>query len=206
MSNLVILLCTFIKWNVWYSWSLIILTIKRWLLVNFLKIYSTAILWWVHQKPSNLKQALNFIWEQPSKHCIAEFTAIFVCVLLSWSRRYSWNEVATSLARNFNNGWPLHLTFSNIINLCQNIWFIKNSKCQHFFIWIRRCQKKHKFFIFLKGCYFVMGSPIDMNVGEFWETSVGFLKVWICYFSQNTAKVMSTWMSKVGQNSTAFKK
>ena len=36
--------------------------------------------------------------------------------------------------------------------------------------------KKHKFFIFLKGCYFVMGSPIDMNVDVFWETSVGFLK------------------------------
>ena len=27
--------------------------------------------------------------------------------------------------------------------------------------------KKHKFFIFLKGCYFVMGSPIDMNVDVF---------------------------------------
>ena len=27
--------------------------------------------------------------------------------------------------------------------------------------------KKHKFFIFLKGGYFVMGDPIDMNVGVF---------------------------------------
>ena len=27
--------------------------------------------------------------------------------------------------------------------------------------------KKKKFFIFLKGCYFVMGSPIDMNVDVF---------------------------------------
>ena len=27
--------------------------------------------------------------------------------------------------------------------------------------------KKQKYFIFLKGCYFVMGSPIDMNVGVF---------------------------------------
>ena len=36
--------------------------------------------------------------------------------------------------------------------------------------------KKHKFFIFLKGCYFVMGSPIDMNVDAFLETSVDFLK------------------------------
>ena len=26
---------------------------------------------------------------------------------------------------------------------------------------------KHKFFIFLKGCYFVMGGPIDMIFGVF---------------------------------------
>ena len=31
----------------------------------------------------------HFFWEQPSKHCFAEFTAIFVCVLLSWPRQYS---------------------------------------------------------------------------------------------------------------------
>ena len=28
-------------------------------------------------------------------------------------------------------------------------------------------KKNHKFFIFLKDCYFVMGSPIDMNVDVF---------------------------------------
>ena len=28
-------------------------------------------------------------------------------------------------------------------------------------------KKKHKFFIFLKGCYFVMSWPIDMNVDVF---------------------------------------
>ena len=36
--------------------------------------------------------------------------------------------------------------------------------------------RKNKVFIFLKGCYFVMGSPIDMNVDVFLETFVGFLK------------------------------
>ena len=64
--------------------------------------------------------------------------------------------------------------------------------------------KKTQIFIFLKGCYFVMGNPIDMNIDVFWETSVGFLKVWFCNFSRNTAKAMSTWMSKVGQNSMFF--
>ena len=28
-------------------------------------------------------------------------------------------------------------------------------------------KKEHKFFTFLKECYFVMGSPIDMNVDVF---------------------------------------
>ena len=30
--------------------------------------------------------------------------------------------------------------------------------------------------MFLKGRCFVMGGPIDMNVGVFWDTSVGILK------------------------------
>ena len=112
----------------------------------------------------------HFFWEQPSKYCIAEFTAIFVCLLLSWSRRYS-----TSTTRNFYNNWPTYLNFSNMINLCPNIWFIKNSRCQQFVFW-KRSRQKHKFFIFLKGRYFVMDGPIDMNFGVLWEAPVDFLK------------------------------
>ena len=37
---------------------------------------------------------------------------------------------------------------------------------------------KNKFFMLLRGRYFVMDRPIDMNVGVFWEASVGFLK-WV---------------------------
>ena len=40
------------------------------------KFYRIAILWWVNR---------NFFWEQTSKYCIVEFTASFVCWLLSWS-------------------------------------------------------------------------------------------------------------------------
>ena len=36
--------------------------------------------------------------------------------------------------------------------------------------------KKQKFFIFLKGRYFVTGGSVDMNLGLFWETPVDFLK------------------------------
>ena len=43
-----------------------------------------------------------------------------------------------------------------------------------------------------------MGGSIDMNVGMFWETSMGFLKSVVLQLSQNIAKVLLTWMSKVG--------
>ena len=83
----------------------------------------------------------QFFLEWLSTYCIVEFTAIFMCCLLRWSKRYQWNKVATSLARDFNNSWPLYLNFSNMINLCPNIWFIKNSKCHQFLFWKRRRQK-----------------------------------------------------------------
>ena len=35
------------------------------------------------------------------------------------------------------------------------------------FILKKEPPKKHKFFIFLKGLYFVMGGPNDMNFGVF---------------------------------------
>ena len=35
------------------------------------------------------------------------------------------------------------------------------------FILKKEPPKKHKFFIFLKGRYFIIGGPIDMNVGVF---------------------------------------
>ena len=35
------------------------------------------------------------------------------------------------------------------------------------FILKKESPKKYKFFIFLKGRYFVMGGPVDMNVGVF---------------------------------------
>ena len=35
------------------------------------------------------------------------------------------------------------------------------------FILKKEPPKQHKFFMFLRGRYFAMGSPIDMNVGVF---------------------------------------
>ena len=80
------------------------------------------------------------------------------------------------MGSNLNNSWLLYLNFSHMINLCRNNWFIKNSKCQQFFILKKEPPNKHNFFIFLKSRFFVMGGPIDINVEVFWETSVAFLK------------------------------
>ena len=44
------------------------------------------------------------------------------------------------------------------------------------FILKKEPPKNPKFFMFLRGRYFVMGEPIDMNADVFRKTSVGFLK------------------------------
>ena len=54
---------------------------------------------------------------------------------------------------------------------------IVDFKMSAIFILKKRAAKKHKFFISLKSRYFVMGGPIDLNVGLFWETSAGFLSI-----------------------------
>ena len=43
--------------------------------------------YWVNQKLQTFSR--HFFWDRPSKYCIVELTAVFVCLLLSWSRRYS---------------------------------------------------------------------------------------------------------------------
>ena len=43
------------------------------------------------------------------------------------------------------------------------------------FILKKEPPKKPQIFIFLKDYYFVIGGPIDMNVGVSWETSAGFV-------------------------------
>ena len=98
----------------------------------------------------------QFFLERPSTYCIVEFTAIFMFCLLRWSKRYQWNKVATSLARDFNNSWHLYLNFSNMIKLWPNIWFMKNSKCHQFLFWKRRRQKT-KFLNIFKGPSFCNG-------------------------------------------------
>ena len=89
-NHILYILCIFIKPNVWYLWSLKILAIKKWFPFSFAKNFTgPPFCVWLTKKLQTFSRHL--FWEQPSKYCIAEFTAIFVCLLLSWSRRYSMN-------------------------------------------------------------------------------------------------------------------
>ena len=63
----------------------------------------------------------------------------------------------------------------------------------------------------LKSRYFVMGGLIDMNVGVFWETSVGFFKSVVVqrfpkYSQIINSQIMLIRIWKVGRNSTVLKK
>ena len=93
---------------------------------------------------------LHFFWERPSKYCIDEFTAIFVCLSLGWTRWYSMKLSSNFGGRNFNNSTsrPLYLNFSNMMKLCPNIWFIQNSKCPQFIFWKKIAKETQIFHFF----------------------------------------------------------
>ena len=75
------------------------------------------------------------------------------------------------------------------------------------FILKKEPPKNTNLYFLLKGLYFVMGGAINMNVGLFWETSVGFLKSIVSHnFSQGMTKVMSIRISNIAQNSTILKR
>ena len=72
----------------------------------------------------------KFVLSSISNYCIN-----VVCLVLSWSRRYSIKRSSNFDNISFNNSWPLYLSFSNITNLCLNTWIMKNWKCQQFLFW-----------------------------------------------------------------------
>ena len=50
VNQILLILCIFIKQNVWNSWSFEIFAIKRWFPFNLVISYRAAILWWTSQK------------------------------------------------------------------------------------------------------------------------------------------------------------
>ena len=82
-------------------------------------------------RPKNFKLLADISFETGPQNIVLSSLLMFLCACY-WVDLddIQWNEVVTSMARNFNNSWPLYLNFSNMINVCPNIWFVKNSKCQ----------------------------------------------------------------------------
>ena len=122
-------LCNSIKPNVWYLGSLEKLAIKMWLTFNFTKNLKDR--HFVVDGSKNLKLSTNtFFSVSFQKNVLSGFLLFsFVCYQDDQidSER---NEITSSKTRNNNCLW--HVKFSEIINLCRNIWLIENWKHQLF--------------------------------------------------------------------------
>ena len=59
----------------------------------------------------------------------------FICYEIVFSH-IKWTEIASSAARNFNNNWPMYVKFSEMINVCRNIWLIENAN-RHIFLFLK---------------------------------------------------------------------
>ena len=65
--------------------------------------------------------------------------------------------LSSSTARNFNNSRPIYAILWEMRNHYQNIWFMKNSKCQHFLFLKnspRNSQSFQLFTLYSKGRHF----------------------------------------------------
>ena len=142
-----------------YSWSLKILAIKRWFPFNFAKKLQGH-----HYVVENCKLSAHISFDSGLQNSALP-TLMLISSACFWVdlNDIQWNEVVTSTARSFNYRKPAYLNFLNVINLCPNIWFSENSKCQQFLFW-KKNRQKNKFFMFLRGRYFEIGGPIDMNL------------------------------------------
>ena len=135
------------KPNVWYPPSLKILAIKRWFLFSFTKSLKSR--HFVVGGSNNFKLLLEISSENGFQKIVLSSLLLFLCTCYYVDLGdIQWNEVTTSIARNFNNSWPLHLNSSYVINLYPNIWFIENSKCRQFSFWENSRKKKTNFSIF----------------------------------------------------------
>ena len=144
------------------------LAIKRWFLFNFAKIVQNR--YFVVGRSKNFKLFPDIFFDYGFQKIVLASLLLFSCTCYKVDLDdIQWNKVATSPARNFNSSWLPYLHFSNMINFCPNIWFIRNSKCQQLLFWRKSRQKKHKFFSFSKERFL-------MWMLACFETSVGFLK------------------------------
>ena len=147
LNQILHILCVFNKPNVWYLWSLKILSLKSWFPFNFTKLLQGC--HFVVGEPKNFKLLADISFESGLQNTVLPSLLLYLCACYYVDLDdIQWNEVATSTARNFNNSWPLIFNFSNMINLCPNIAFVKNSKCQQLFFWKTSHQKNSDFSYF----------------------------------------------------------
>ena len=119
--------------------------------------------------PKNFKLLADISFESSFQNTVLPSLLLFSCACYYVDLdNIQWNEVATSTARNLNNSWPLHLTFSSMISFCPNIWFINNSKYQQYFFEKGASRKTQNFHIF-KGPLFRNGWPYWYDVS--WKIS-----------------------------------
>ena len=67
------------------------------------------------------------------------------------------NLQSSPTARNFNNSRPIYVILWEMRNHYRNIWFMKNSKCQHFLFLKnspRNSESFQHFTLYSKGCHF----------------------------------------------------
>ena len=125
-------LCSLIKKNVWYLQSLEKLAIKICFPFNFAKKLKDCH-FVVGESKSKVKLLTNTCFgvsfQKNALSVFLLFSSFCYQNDLSDSER---NGIASSAARNFNNGWLLYVKFLETINLCRNIWLVENWKCQLF--------------------------------------------------------------------------
>ena len=133
----------------------------------------------------NLKLSLDSPFHNSfQKNVLASWLLFSFCcykVLVSYVNR---TEIARLTVCIFYNSWTFYFKFSEMINVSQDIWLIKNQKIFAFFILETKGAKNDKSFSFLKGRFSVMGArgPMDMTFALFSETNVRLLKSIISHF------------------------
>ena len=89
------------------------------------------LLWWVDWKVKFL-QDISF--DNGFHKIVLSSLLLFSCAFYKVDLgNIQWKQVTTSTTRNFDNNWPLYLNFSNMINLCPNIWFKKIQNVRKFY-------------------------------------------------------------------------
>ena len=94
----------------------------------------------------------NMRWRHLTTSYLPEVTV----ETISWKvfPRIFTNLQSIPTARNFNNSRPIHVILWELRNHYRNIWFMKNSKCQHFLNSPKIGQIFQLFTLYSKGRHF----------------------------------------------------